>query len=234
MGYVLNSGVKGDGLPEHLVRPLVENHDIPFFVETGSAGGDSARLASTIFQKVWSIELIEGRAEIKDCPNNVTFLEGDSIEHLPKIISELKELKGGKKRQHVMFYLDAHFCGDTPNETDYPECPVLEEINCIAEYGEDAIIIIDDARLFLGSPPHPNNPTQWPPIADIFSLLKEKFPYHHITITDDYILAISLHTRETIDKEWRDNFYIRYPNEKDKLKQQTKDVYKAFKNYIQE
>lgn len=233
MGYVLNSLVKGDGLPFHLVKPLLDKYDIPFLVETGSAGGDSAKAASPMFQKVWSIELIKGRAETKDAPSNVKFLEGDSIRHLPEIIEELNDLRDGKKRQHVLFYLDAHFCGDTPNETGYPECPLLDEINCIAEYGEDASIIIDDARLFFGSPPHPNDPTQWPSVCDIFILLKEKFPFHHITITDDYILAVSLHLRDAIDKEWRDNFHVRYQSSSDKLKQQVKDVYKAFTKYIE-
>jgi hypothetical protein len=110
---------------------------------------------------------------------------------------------------------------------------LLDEIKCVAEYGEDAVIIIDDARLFFGSPPHPSEPTEWPSICDIFHLLKEKFPYHRITIVDDYVLAIPIHLRHTIDKEWRDRFHIRYPNDADKLKVQAKDVYNAFIKYIQ-
>lgn len=232
MGYILNTGVKSDGLPVHLVKVLVDNYHVPFFIETGSAGGDSARLAATMFQKVWSIELVKDRADTKDAPSNVTFLEGDSVEHLPEIIQELLSRNPKKEQQFVLFYLDAHFCGDTPNELPYPECPLLDEIKCIAEYGEDALIIIDDARLFFGSPPYPNDPTQWPAVCDIIILLREKFPFHHITITDDYILAVSHHVREAIDKEWRDNFKIRYPNPQDKLKQQVKDVHKALIDYI--
>lgn len=233
MGYVLNTNVKGDGLPVHLVKVLLDSYEIPYLIETGSAGGDSARLAASMFSKVWSVELVKDRAETKDAPTNVTFLEGDSVAHLPEIIQELKELKQGKKKQYVLFYLDAHFCGDEPNTLEYPECPVLDEIKCIGEYGEDALIIIDDARLFFGSPPHPNDPTQWPSVCEIFHLLKEKFPFHHITITDDYILCISHHLKATLDKEWRDNFKVRYPNPEDKLKQQVKDVHTAFKKYIE-
>lgn len=226
------NGVETGGLPMHLVKPLIDNYDIPYLVETGSAGGDSARLASTMFKEIWTIELIENRAEVKDAPDNIYFLQGDSVELLPQIIEELKTIKGDKKNQYVLFYLDAHYSGDTPNESGYPECPVMEEIKAVAEYGEDAIIIIDDARLFFGHPPHPHNPQEWPTVCDIFHLLKEKFPYHHITTTDDYILCISHHTREAIDKEWRERFKIRYPNENDKLKTQVKDVYNALINYM--
>lgn len=231
MGYML-LGVESDGLPLHLVKPLLENADIPFLVETGSAGGDSARLAATMFKRVWSTELVKDRIDITDTPDNVTFLEGDSVEHLPEIIKELLKLKDKKQRQYVLFYLDAHFCGDTPNELDYPECPLLEEIKCIAEYGLDSIIIIDDARLFFGSPPYPNDPEQWPSISHIFWLLQNFFPYHHTTITDDYVLCIPLHLREFIDKEWRERFRIRYPSADDKLRGQVKDVYKALIDYI--
>lgn len=231
MGYQ-TYGVNTGGLPDHLVRPLIEKYDIPFMVETGTASGDSARLAATMFKKVWTIELTEGFADIKDAPDNISFSVGDSTEILPQILLELQKLKSGAKHQYVLFYLDAHYCGDEPNESEYPECPVLKEIEIIAGYGEDAIIIIDDARLFFGQPPYPHDPTQWPSICEIFILLKEKFPYHHLAITDDYVLAIPLHVREAIDKEWRDRFHIRYPNDQDKLKEEVKNIYKSFLDYI--
>jgi len=159
-------------------------------------------------------------------------MNGDSVKLLPDIISELKELKGDKEYQWVLFYLDAHYSDDVPNESGYPECPVLDEIEAISEYGYCSIIIIDDARLFFGQPPYPHNPEEWPSVLEIFTLLKEKFPFHHITITDDYILAIPLHVRDVIDKEWRDRFNIRYPNAEDKLRVQVKDVHAAFMEKI--
>jgi len=235
MGYMLN-GCDTGGLPVYLIKPMLEKHDIHFLVETGTAGGQSIREAANLFKKCWTIEVIEGRQDIEDAPSNVDFLVGDSAELLSGIIKELKVIKSKKPvagKQYVLFYLDAHFCGDTPNDTGFPECPLLDEIKSVAEYGEEAIVIIDDARLFFGSPPHPNDPTQWPSICDIFHLLKECFPYNHITITDDYILCIPIHVKETVDKEWRDRFHIRYPSESDKLKGQVKDVYKALINYIQ-
>lgn len=231
MGYLLN-GVSTGGLPIHLVKPLIENHEINYFVETGTAGGDSIREVYELFKYVWTVELIKDRTDTKNAPKNVRFIEGDSVEHLPEIIEQLLLFRGEKERQYVLFYLDAHFCDDKPNESDYPECPVLEEIKCIAEYGEDAVIIIDDARLFFGSPPYPNDPTEWPSISEIFFVLQTLFPFHHTTITDDYVLSIPLHLKDTIDKEWRDRFHIRYPNAEDKLRGQVKDVHAAFMDKV--
>jgi len=227
MGYK-TLGVDTGGLPMHLVKVLQDKYEIPFLVETGTASGQSSLEAFRFFDKIWTIELIPERPEFPNKVGRIISLIGDSTTLLPNVISELLERKGGKERQWVLFYLDAHYSDDVPNETGYPECPLLKEIECVAEYGYESIIIIDDARLFLGQPPHPHNPEEWPSILEIFTLLKEKFPYHHITITDDYILAIPLHVRDVIDKEWRDRFHIRYPNDADKLRGQVKDVYKAF------
>lgn len=229
MGYKSN-GVATEGLPIHLVQPLLDNFEIPFLVETGTASGDSVRAVYKMFPAIYTIELIENRQDKKDAPSNVVFLVGDSSKLLPQIIANLLELKGEKERQYVLFYLDAHYSDDVPNESGYPECPVLDEIRCIAKYGGDAIIIIDDARLFLGQPPYPHDPTEWPSIKKIFELLIKYFPYHHITLTDDYILAIPLHVREPIDAEWRERFHIRYPNEEDKLRSQYKDVWEDVKD----
>lgn len=228
------NGCDTGGLPTHLVKPLVDNHDIPFFIETGTASGESARLAATMFQQVYTIEVIEERAEIKDAPHNIYFLRGDSAELLPHIIEDISKYKCDKEHQFALFYLDAHYSGDTPNESGYPECPLLDEIRSVAKYGEDAIIIIDDARLFFGQTPYPHDPREWPSICEIFILLKECFPHHYITITDDYVLAIPIHVREVIDKEWRDRFDIRYPNAEDKLRGQVKDVHKAFMEKVYE
>lgn len=227
MAYKLN-GCETGGIPLHIVKPLVENYYIPYAVETGTASGDSVRAMATLFEKIWTIELIPGRPNIEDKIGNIISMVGDSTELLPQIISGLIDLKGEQERQWVLFYLDAHYSDNLPNETSYPECPLLEEIECVARYGYESIIIIDDARLFFGQPPYPHNPEEWPSIKEIFLLLNEKFPYHHITITDDYILAIPLHLRNVIDNEWRDRFYIRYPNDEDKLRGQVKDVYHAF------
>jgi hypothetical protein len=220
MGYRTN-GCDTGGFPFYLFKSLIEKYDVPYFVETGTANGDTAKEAIKLFQNVWSIELLDNENE--SSLMGLKYLTGDSVELLPGIIKQIKEWV--KENQYTIFYLDAHYCGDEENETGYPECPVLKEIEIVAENGYESIIVIDDARLFLGHPPHPHNPKEWPSVLEIFTLLKEKFQYHHITITDDYILAIPLHVRDVIDEEWRNRFHIRYPNDKEKLRTEMKNVY---------
>lgn len=227
MGYKAN-GVDTGGLPMHLVTPIIEKYHVPYFIETGTAGGESARLGATMFYKVWTVELIEDRQEISE-EDNITWIVGDSVTNLPLIIEQIKLPAGSKERQFALFYLDAHYSDIVPNESDYPECPVLKEIECVAQYGEDAIIIIDDARLFFGNPPYPHDPREWPSLMEIFMLLNEKFPFHHTTITDDYIISVPLHVRDVIDKEWRDRFDERYPNDEERLRIEMRNVHNHLK-----
>jgi hypothetical protein len=231
MGFLLN-GVNTGGIPMYLIEKILLKHEVPYFVETGTAAGASVRTASPYFKTCYTIEAIDGRQEIANAPDNILFFTGNSPDMLYEIVSELLRLKGSATRQFVLFWLDAHYSGDTPNETEFPECPLLDEIQEVSRYGEDAIILIDDARLFFGHPPYPNNPKEWPCIQDIFIKLRECFPYHYATITDDYILCVPIHVKEVIDEEWRSRYHIRYPNAADKLKAQAKEVFAAVKNYL--
>lgn len=221
MGYKLN-GVKTGGLPVHLINPLLEKHSIKFFIESGTAGGESIRVAAKMFEECYTIELVEGRSKI-NIPNT-TFVLGESQEKLPGII---KELDGS----WAFFWLDAHYSDPEPNTSNYKECPVLEEIEAIAPYPK-SVIMIDDARLFLGAAPWPLDPRQWPGIADIFKALDKAFPEHYKTITDDYILCIPQEMKPEIDHEWVSRYKVRYPSEQDKLKEDAKNVFSAIQNYL--
>lgn len=225
-------GVDTTGLPLHLVNPIIEQHEVKIFVETGTAGGASVRKAAELFEKCYTIELIEDRAVKEGAPENIHFMTGSSPELLGGVIDNLL-ITRGDERQNVLFFLDAHYSGDTLNETGFPECPLMDELKVIGRYSEDAIIIIDDARLFLGHPPYPNNPKEWPLIQDIFIELRNLFPHHYATITDDYILCVPLHVKDTVIAEWRSRFHIRYPNDYDRMKSETRNVYNYLQKFIE-
>ena len=239
MGYKTN-GCDTGSIPMYLIKPLLDKHSIPYLVETGTANGQSVRDASPYFKKCTTIELINERPEIKDAPTNIEFLIGQSVDLLPEIIEKLnvlKQIEGNDtenevKQQFVLFFLDAHYSDNVPNKSKIPECPVLEEIEIISQYGDDAIILIDDLRLFIGSTPYPCNANEWASLDDIMHKLRTLFPYHYNTIVDDYIISIPVHVKEVWDKEWRDRFKIRYPDEQDKLKADAQNVYKAVLNYL--
>lgn len=240
MGYKVNNGVDTGGFPMYLIRPLIEYCQIDMMVECGTAGGLSIREAAKYFKKCHTIELIEGRAEVDKTIKNVKWHTGNSIDILPQIIAPLVRLKRCRERKnngkavykYAIFWLDSHWSEPYPNNTEYKECYILEELEAIAPYQDSAIILIDDARLFMGQPPAPNNPKDWPSIQDIFVLLKNKFPHNYSTIVDDYILSVPERLREPVDAEWRSRYLIRYPTESDKLRTETKNVYEALKKYI--
>lgn len=230
MGFLLN-GVNTEGLPIDLVKKLIGHKEIKYFVETGTAGGASVFFASNIFKKCYTIELIDERVRNMIFPDNVKSYGGvSSIDMLPNIIDDIC-IEENSKKEYILFWLDAHYSDSVPNETDIKECPVMEELNIISKY-QNSIIIIDDARLFLGSPPYPLDPRDWPSISEIFVYLNDKFPQHYSTIIDDYVVSVPLEFKATIDEEWRERFELRYPSTMDKLKTQAKDVYEGFLKFI--
>lgn len=239
MGHKINDMVDTGGFPLYLVKNLIENVDVPYFIESGTAGGESIIKASKHFKHCYTIELIEGRAIVNPDIENITWYTGHSVGVLAEIIEELiidkeslQKPKKPEKYNYALFFLDAHYSDNVPNESEYKECYILEEIQAMARYRDDSIIIIDDARLFMGHPPAPNNPQDWAGIQDIFISLKEHFPYNYSTIIDDYIVSVPERIRDYIDEDWRKNFNKRYPSEKDKLQSEVKNVWKALTEYV--
>lgn len=234
MGYRLNTGVDTNGLPLYLVKEFLKEIDIPTIVECGTAGGESIIEAARFFHDCYTIEIQEERKIAH--PLNVNCLYGNSVDMLPGLITHFINLKkdcAEGEYMYVLFWLDSHFDGDKPEDSSYKDCYLLEELEIISEYSQDAIVIVDDCRLFLGQPPHPNDGTQWPTIQEIFGKFKDKFPYHFTTITDDYIISIPDRLKWILDREWMARYKIRYPDEPEVIKNAVKLAYQSLLKYIQ-
>lgn len=227
MGYK-TPGVETESLPEHLVKIFTDAFEVKIFIETGTAGGSSITTASKMFNKCYTIELIEGRvdSDMKKSVfyNNVEFLTGNSVDILGSLITN-------HIGHYIFFFLDAHYSDSVPNTSGVKECPVLEELKIISSH-QTSIILIDDARLFLGQPPYPNDPRDWPTIEEIFSAAKVLFPNHHTTITDDFVLIYPDAMIHAVTSEWRKRFTVRYPSADDKIKSDAKNVFNALKSYL--
>jgi len=238
MGYLLN-GVDTGGIPVYLIKKIIDYVRVDTLVETGTASGESIKEASKYFKTCHTIELIPDRQVVDKKIKNITWHEGNSLVILPNIVNELVAIKDGMQikgedtvYEYVLFFLDSHYSDPVPNTSGIQECPVMQELEIISKYADSAIIIIDDLRLFIGQPPAPLNPQEWPSIQEIFALFNDMFPHSYTTIVDDYILSIPSRLREPIDEEWRSRFTIRYPNAADKLKEQAREVLKAVKEYL--
>ena len=62
----------------------------------------------------------------------------------------------------------------------------MTELHCLQER-KNALILIDDARLFLCAPPAPHKPEQWPTIAEICRLFDAD---RYVQVINDVIFIV--------------------------------------------
>jgi len=113
------------------------------FVETGTLYGETIFAMEPFFNSLYTIELSEkyhSLTKSKYNGNKINFLLGDSSIVLESLLPKMKE--------NTIFFLDGHWSsGDTAKGDK--DCPLYEEINHINSlFKNEAIIIIDDCRLF--------------------------------------------------------------------------------------
>uniref|UniRef100_A0A6C0HYQ4 Methyltransferase n=1 Tax=viral metagenome TaxID=1070528 RepID=A0A6C0HYQ4_9ZZZZ len=146
------------------------------FIETGTYLGDTIFEMEPIFDKIYTIEFSEkyhNNTKNKYNGNKINFILGDSsiiFENLLPII-----------QKKTIFFLDGHWSsGDTGKSEK--DCPLIEEITHINNLcKQEAIIIIDDYRLF-GLSPETGLNEDWSSIskAKILSILGSRITkmYH--------------------------------------------------------
>lgn len=197
-------GIVNFSIPKSLV--LKFHHFKPFenFIETGTYLGGTTFWAAKHFPKVYTIEIDEqlskAAASQSDCPENIEFLVGDSKTVLPSLLQ-------GSVAGSCLFWLDGHWCSGGGGKEQ--ECPLLDELEAI-QSKQDSLILIDDARCFLGPLPPPHEASHWPRIDEIFRKITELFPTHKFTILDDVIVILPLEYLPVFDAEWQSGFNQRF------------------------
>ncbi len=181
------------GVPRQLVLAIRQYFGANCFVETGTFQGATAVWAGGVFPSVVTIEASEqlhaqAVAQFGHL-KNIRFLCGSSPAVLREIVPSLA--------QPAIFWLDAHWSGGVTAGSEY-ECPLLEEIRAIDGCGEQAFILIDDARLFMSPPPLPHKAEQWPDLASVLGALREKYPARYVVISEDVIIAAPGMAREML------------------------------------
>ena len=134
------------------------------FVETGTHKGNMVQALKKKFKKIYSIELNEAlyrNARKRFAKNNhISIIFGDNSVRLKDILPKIDK--------PCLFWLDAHYSGEGTAKGDL-ETPIMEEMKLIFNNSNlKHIILIDDARLFLGK-------NDYPTIEKIKSLV---FKYH--------------------------------------------------------
>ena len=168
-----------------LLELLKSKLGIQVFVETGTFHGDSIANALPYFHTLYSVELSENLANkaqerFKDYPQ-IHIDCGFSDTWLLKIQAQVAH-------QPTLYWLDAHWCAATDTAGVTSQCPLINEINAIATLPSHSIIVIDDARLFLTTPPKPHEISQWPQFHEILIALQKLSSQHRIMVLNDCIL----------------------------------------------
>jgi hypothetical protein len=113
------------------------------FIETGTFIGETIFALEPYFDKLFTIEFSEkyyNYSKNKYNGNKINFMLGDSSVVLPTILPTINE--------KCIFFLDGHWSGGDTGKSE-KDCPLYEEIQHINNlFNNEAIIIIDDYRLF--------------------------------------------------------------------------------------
>jgi hypothetical protein len=81
---------------------------------------------------------------------------------------------------------------------------VLREIEAVRDGHPDDCIVIDDARLFAAAHPPPQDPAQWPSLAELFDALREIRPGHYVTVINDQVIGIPARAKDALNVyAWR-------------------------------
>lgn len=113
------------------------------FIETGTYTGNTTFALEPYFNKIYTIEFSENyynSTKNRYSGNKINFVLGDSSIVFESLLPNISD--------KCIFFLDGHWSsGDTGHSSK--DCPLDEEITHINNlFTNDAIIIIDDFRLF--------------------------------------------------------------------------------------
>lgn len=160
---------------QEALRQIKNQYSLNVLVETGTYLGDTLFALYPDFNKLYSIELSEhyferAKKRFSNYPK-ISLIQGDSGKELFKLIPQLKE--------PALFWLDGHYSAGLTAKGD-KECPVYEELAAIFQSSLKHVIVIDDARAFVGK-------NDYPTIEELKSYVLKNRPDTTIKIENDSI-----------------------------------------------
>jgi len=167
--------------PPHIVKQMTiteykDKYGYEVLVETGTFWGDMVEAQKKRFHKIYSIELgvdLFNRAtkRFKNA-KNVIIIQGDSGKVLPKILLDINE--------PAIFWLDGHYSEGITAKGE-KECPIFEELDAIfSSMKFNYVLLIDDARLFVGE-------RDYPTLAQLSEYIKSKNYKYQVEVKNDII-----------------------------------------------
>lgn len=146
----------GSVLPPHyvkeqIIRTYQKRYHCDIFVETGTCYGEMVFAVRRLFNEIHTIELDHNLAEKakKRFPRNrhIHVHQGDSALLLPQLLAKVDK--------PVLFWLDAHYSGGLTAKAAL-NTPIVAELTTIFKHRPNGhVILIDDAREFVGKNDYP-------------------------------------------------------------------------------
>jgi hypothetical protein len=145
-------------------------------IETGTFMGDMVDAQKTRFKNIISIELgvdlFKNASKRFRNDKNVLIVQGDSGKVLSKILLDINE--------PAIFWLDGHYSAGVTAKGD-KECPIFEELSSIFSSKKfNHILLIDDARCFIGK-------GDYPTIEKLTEYIRSKNEKYQVEIKHDII-----------------------------------------------
>jgi hypothetical protein len=173
--------VKGRPVPpphyykQRLLLEYAKRYKLSTLVETGTYEGDMVEACRRRFRAVFSIEIDaslyqKAKERFRSCAH-VTIVQGDSADVLPGILDRVEE--------PCLFWLDGHYSGGITGKGNR-ETPIDSELRHIRRHGRRDVILIDDARCFVGA-------NDYPTIEELRAHVEALWPGYRFEVADDII-----------------------------------------------
>jgi hypothetical protein len=154
------------------------------FVETGTFEGEAVASVISLFEEIHTVDLSEeltAKAKSRFHSNqSVHVYSGESAKVLASLRPQLQN-------KSVLYWLDAHWCAADATAGEHSQCPLLDELEAITELNSKSVVLIDDARLFLCTPPKPHDTDQWPEFHEVVQGLTSLSASHRMMVINDVI-----------------------------------------------
>lgn len=184
-------------LDRKLVDELISVIAFDVFVETGTFEGQAIAEVRDAFAEIHSAELSNQYYELArqrfSADDAVHLYQGDSTD----MLVGLREVLQGRS---VLYWLDAHWCVADETAGEHSQCPLLDELGAIAHLNDQSVVLIDDARLFMTTPPAPHEVSDWPRFNDVLRALRDLSESHEIAIVNDVIAVFPPQARNAMDR----------------------------------
>jgi hypothetical protein len=167
-----------DKLKQWTVREYARRYALTALVETGTYHGDMVEAVAPLFRRVYTIELGAELAEAARkrfaAQEHVQVLHGDSGRLLPTVLERLE--------RPALFWLDAHYSGGMTARGEV-DTPIVSEIQAILRHPcPRHVVLIDDARDFVGGDGYPSVP-------EIEALIRAERPDWYFYVEHDIMRA---------------------------------------------